>query len=295
MKVVVTGSKGQLGYDVVRELTSRGHEAYGLDYKSMDVTDELMVNNVIKDILPDAVIHCAAWTAVDDAEEEENRIKVHNVNAVGTEYVAKACKKYNCKMIYISSDYVFDGSGDKAWDTFDKRLPINYYGKSKLEGEIAVEKHLEKYYIIRISWVFGVNGKNFVKTMLNLGKTRSNISVVNDQIGTPTYTYDLSRLIVDMAESDKYGVYHATNEGGYISWYDFTCEIIRQACQFNPIYSNVEIEPISSDAYPTKANRPKNSRLNNRKLIENGFAPLPTWKDAISRYLIENEVRYGEN
>lgn len=223
MRILVTGVKGQLGYDVVNELKTRGHEAIGVDIEELDITDEANVHSVLTEVQPDAVIHCAAWTAVDAAEDAENRDKVHAVNVAGTEYIAKACKALDCKMIYISTDYVFNGSGEKPWEVDDERQPLSVYGQTKYEGELAVEKWLDKFYIVRIAWVFGVNGKNFVKTMLNLGKTRDSLSVVNDQIGTPTYTYDLSRLLVDMVESEKYGIYHATNEGDYISWYDFTC------------------------------------------------------------------------
>ena len=290
MKVFVTGVKGQLGYDVVNELTKRDHEAIGVDIDQLDITDQVMVEKMIKDIGPDAVIHCAAWTAVDAAEDEENKEKVYAVNVLGTEYIAKVCKELDCKMVYISTDYVFNGQGEKPWEVDDIREPLSVYGRTKYEGELAVEKWLDKYFIVRIAWVFGVNGKNFVKTMLNLGKTRESISVVNDQIGTPTYTYDLSRLLVDMIESENYGVYHATNEGGYISWYDFTCEIMRQASLINPIYGKVQVNPVGSDAYPAKAKRPDNSRLNKEKLAEKGFKPLPTWQDALIRYLKEAEV-----
>ena len=229
MKVFVTGIKGQLGFDVMNELEKRGHEAVGTDVEELDITDAEAVDEFISRVNPDAVIHCAAWTAVDAAEDEENIDKVRAVNASGTENIAKVCKKLDCKMIYISTDYVFDGQGENPWKPDDERSPLNVYGQTKYEGELAVEKNLEKFFIVRIAWVFGVNGKNFIKTMLNLGKSRDSLTVVNDQIGTPTYTYDLARLLVDMAESDKYGRYHATNEGGYISWYDFACEIFRQA------------------------------------------------------------------
>jgi len=290
MKIFVTGVKGQLGYDVVNELTKRGHEAIGVDIEQLDITDEEAVSTMLKEIQPDGVIHCAAWTAVDAAEDEENKAKVQAVNVDGTEYIAKTCKELDCKMIYISTDYVFNGLGDRPWKEDDERQPLSIYGQTKYEGELAVEKWLEKFYIVRIAWVFGVNGKNFVKTMLNLGKTRDSLSVVNDQVGTPTYTYDLSRLLVDMVESDKYGIYHATNEGGFISWFDFTCEIMKQASETNPIYGQVKVSPVGSDAYPAKAKRPSNSRMNKEKLISNGFKPLPTWQDALSRYLKEVEV-----
>ncbi len=285
MKVLVTGVKGQLGFDVVNELTKRVHGAVGVDVSDMDVTDAESVNRVMQKVKPDAVIHCAAWTAVDAAEDNEDKVRL--VNAVGTENIVKECKALDCKLIYISTDYVFDGKGDKAWlpDCKDYS-PLNVYGKTKLEGELAVSENLQKYFIVRIAWVFGVNGKNFIKTMLSVGKTHNTVRVVNDQIGTPTYTYDLARLLVDMVESEKYGYYHATNEGGYISWYDFTKEIFRQAG-----YST-EVVPVTTEEYGlSKAARPFNSRLDKSKLVENGFKPLPEWKDALSRYL--KEINYG--
>ena len=285
MKVLVTGVKGQLGFDVVNELTKRGHGAVGVDVSDMDVTDAESVNRVMQKVKPDAVIHCAAWTAVDAAEDNEDKVRL--VNAVGTENIVKECKALDCKLIYISTDYVFDGKGEKAWlpDCKDYS-PLNVYGKTKLEGELAVSENLQKYFIVRIAWVFGVNGKNFIKTMLSVGKTHNTVRVVNDQIGTPTYTYDLARLLVDMVESEKYGYYHATNEGGYISWYDFTKEIFRQAG-----YST-EVVPITTEEYGlSKAARPFNSRLDKSKLVENGFKPLPEWQDALSRYL--KEINYG--
>lgn len=285
MKVLVTGVKGQLGFDVVNELTKRGHDAVGVDVADMDVTDAESVNRVMQKVKPDAVIHCAAWTAVDAAEDNEDKVRL--VNAVGTENIVKECKALDCKLIYISTDYVFDGKGEKAWlpDCKDYS-PLNVYGKTKLEGELAVSENLQKYFIVRIAWVFGVNGKNFIKTMLSVGKTHNTVRVVNDQIGTPTYTYDLARLLVDMVESEKYGYYHATNEGGYISWYDFTKEIFRQAG-----YST-EVVPVTTEEYGlSKAARPFNSRLDKSKLVENGFKPLPEWQDALSRYL--KEINYG--
>lgn len=285
MKALVTGVKGQLGYDVVNELTKRGYEAVGVDIEEMDITDEASVNKVIKECNPDVVVHCAAWTAVDAAEDEENIPKVMAVNAKGTENIAKVCKEIDAKMIYISTDYVFNGQGETPWKPDDEREPLNVYGQSKYEGELAVTSLLEKYYIVRIAWVFGVNGKNFIRTMINLGQTHDKLTVVSDQIGTPTYTYDLARLLVDMAETDKYGIYHATNEGGYISWYDFTVEIMKQACQYDEKYAKIQVSPVSSDAYPAKAKRPSNSRMNKDKLKENGFTPLPTWQDALGRYL----------
>lgn len=285
MKFLVTGVKGQLGFDVINELEKRGYEAVGVDIEEMDITDEDSVNKVIKEAAPQVVIHCAAWTAVDAAEDEENIPKVMAVNAKGTEYIAKVCKELDCKMIYISTDYVFDGQGERPWEPEDNRAPLNVYGQSKYEGELAVQSLLEKYYIVRIAWVFGKNGKNFIKTMLNLGKTHDRLTVVADQIGTPTYTFDLARLLVDMAETDKYGIYHATNEGGYISWYDFTVEIMKQAGKIDDKYNHVEVAPVGSDQYPAKAKRPSNSRMDKSKLIENGFEPLPDWKDAVERYI----------
>lgn len=283
MKVLVTGVKGQLGYDVVNELNKRNHEAIGIDVEELDITDGAAVDSFIKTARPDAVIHCAAWTAVDAAEEKENRDKVFSVNALGTEYIAKACKDIDAKMIYISTDYVFNGKGETPWKPDDKNYaPLNVYGESKLKGELAVSGTLDKFFIVRIAWVFGFNGKNFIKTMLNVGKTHDTVSVVNDQIGTPTYTFDLARLLVDMVETEKYGYYHATNEGGYISWYDFTKEIYRQAGL------KTEVIPVSTAEYGlSKAKRPFNSRLDKSKLIESGFVPLPDWKDAVKRYLEE--------
>ncbi len=312
MKVLVTGVGGQLGHDVMNELAKRGYEGVGSDlapqysgisdgtevtgmpYVQMDITDSSCVETVIAAEKPDAVVHCAAWTAVDLAEDEDKREKVHMVNATGTENVALACKKADCKMVYLSTDYVFDGQGTEPWkpDCKDYR-PLSVYGQTKLEGELAVSGNLEKYFIVRIAWVFGVNGKNFIKTMLNLGKTHDQIKVVSDQIGTPTYTYDLARLLVDMIETDKYGYYHATNEGGYISWYDFTREIFRQAEEMgHPEYSpeRLTVTPVTTEEYGiSKAKRPFNSRLAREKLIQNGFLPLPTWQDALARYLREIE------
>lgn len=283
MKILVTGVKGQLGYDVVNECQKRGYDAIGVDVEEMDITNPEAVDRVIAEANPDAVIHCAAWTAVDAAEEPENVAKVRAVNAGGTQNIANVCKKLNCKLLYISTDYVFDGQGSEPWlpDQKDYR-PLNVYGQTKLEGELAVANTVEKYFIVRIAWVFGANGKNFIKTMLNVGKTHDTIRVVNDQIGTPTYTYDLARLLVDMAESEKYGYYHATNEGGYISWYDFACEIFRQAGY------PTKVVPVTTAEYGlSKAKRPFNSRLDKHKLVENGFTPLPDWKDALKRYLKE--------
>lgn len=283
MKVLVTGVKGQLGYDVVNELKKRGHEPIGVDIAEMDITDKNSVDAVISRVQPQAVIHCAAWTAVDAAEDEENIPKVRAVNATGTQYIADACKKIDAKMMYISTDYVFDGQGTSPWQPDCKDYkPLNIYGQTKLEGELAVANTLDKYFIVRIAWVFGINGKNFIKTMLNVGKTHDTVRVVNDQIGTPTYTYDLARLLVDMIETDKYGYYHATNEGGYISWYDFTKEIYRQAGY------TTKIIPVTTAEYGlSKAARPFNSRLDKSKLVANGFKPLPTWQDALARYLKE--------
>lgn len=296
MKVLVTGVGGQLGFDVINELTRRGHERIGSDilpeitnsgmeYFQMDITDESAVNKIIDKVNPDAVIHCAAWTAVDAAEDEDNIDKVRAINAKGTENIAKACKKADAKMMYISTDYVFDGQGTTPWEPDCKDYaPLSVYGQTKLEGELSVANNLEKYFIVRIAWVFGVNGNNFVKTMLNVGKKYDTVRVVNDQIGTPTYTYDLARLMVDMIESEKYGYYHATNEGGYISWYDFTCEIYKQAGY------TTNVVPVTTEEYGlSKAVRPFNSRLDKKKLIKNGFTPLPNWKDALVRYLKEIE------
>lgn len=294
MKVLVTGVKGQLGFDCMNELKKRNLEAIGVDIEEMDITDATSVSQVIGDIKPDAVIHCAAWTAVDAAEDEENKEKVRLVNAVGTENIAKVCKELNCKMMYISTDYVFDGQGEEPWQPDCKDYkPLNVYGETKLAGELAVSENLENYFIVRIAWVFGKNGQNFIKTMLNVAKTHDKLTVVDDQIGTPTYTFDLARLLVDMIETEKYGYYHATNEGGYISWYDFTKEIFRQAVlQGRNEYGedHVTVSPVTTAEYGvSKAARPFNSRLDKSKLTDNGFTPLPTWQDAVKRYLEELE------
>ena len=293
MRVFVTGVGGQLGHDVMDELAMRGIEAVGSDihetldtpyaYRQLDITDPDAVRRVLTDVLPDAVIHCAAWTAVDAAEDEANREKVHLINAVGTENIARVCKALDAVMMYISTDYVFDGQGSEPWqpDCMDY-APLNHYGQTKLDGELAVSSILERYFIVRIAWVFGANGNNFIKTMLRLSETHEELRVVDDQIGTPTYTLDLARLLVDMIISDRYGYYHATNEGGYISWYDFAVEIFRQAGRA------VEVIPVSTAEYGlSKAKRPFNSRLDKSKLVENGFTPLPDWKDALARYLME--------
>ena len=277
MRVLVTGVKGQLGYDVMNELAGRGHEGIGVDIQEMDITDAASVEKVITEAAPDAVIHCAAYTAVDAAEDNVDLCR--RVNAGGTENIARVCKALNCKMMYISTDYVFNGQGTRPWEPDDKREPLNLYGQTKYEGELAVET-LEKFFLVRIAWVFGVNGKNFIKTMLNLGKTRDHLTVVADQIGSPTYTYDLARLLVDMIETDKYGRYHATNEG-LCSWYEFACEIFKQAGM------NVTVSPVTSDQYPAKAKRPMNSRMDKSKLDEMGFKRLPSWQDALGRYLKE--------
>lgn len=283
MRIFVTGVKGQLGHDVSNECRKRGYEVIGVDIEDMDITDTAAVNSVITEAMPDVVVHCAAWTAVDAAEEEENIAKVRAVNADGTRNIADVCKKLDCKMIYISTDYVFDGQGDKPWEPDCKAYsPLNVYGQTKLDGELAVAETLKKYFIVRIAWVFGVNGKNFIKTMLSLGQKYDTVRVVNDQIGTPTYTYDLARLLTDMAESEKYGYYHATNEGGYISWYDFACEIFRRAG-----YAT-KVVPVTTAEYGlSKARRPFNSRLDKSKLVKNGFTPLPDWRDALDRYMKE--------
>lgn len=301
MKVLVTGVAGQLGHDVMNELHKRGYEGVGsdiapqysgaddgtavtkMDYVQMDITNSEEVTETIKKVNPDVVVHCAAWTAVDLAEEKENKEKVMAINVGGTENIARVCKELDCKMVYISTDYVFDGYGTRPWEEDCKDYaPLNVYGESKLMGEKVVSLNLEKYFIVRIAWVFGVNGNNFIKTMLKVGKKFDTLKVVNDQIGTPTYTYDLSRLLVDMIETDKYGYYHATNEGGYISWYDFACEIFKQAGY------KTKVNPVTTEEYGvSKARRPFNSRLNRTKLVDNGFTPLPDWKDALSRYLKE--------
>ena len=304
MKILVTGVCGQLGHDVVNNAIARGHEAYGSDiqpvysgvadgssvtsapYVQLDITDKDAVFSVIEEIRPDAIIHCAAWTAVDAAEDEENKEKVHAINALGTKYIAEAAKSVDCKMLYLSTDYVFDGKGERPWEPDDKcYAPLNVYGQSKLDGELAVSGTLEKYFIVRIAWVFGLNGKNFIKTMINVGKTHDTVRVVNDQIGTPTYTLDLSRLLVDMIETEKYGYYHATNEGGYISWYDFCVEFYKQ-------YGlTTTVIPVTTEEYGlSKAARPSNSRLDKSKLSANGFEPLPDWKDAVRRYLEEAAI-----
>ncbi|MGN1140081.1 MAG: dTDP-4-dehydrorhamnose reductase [Oliverpabstia sp.] len=282
MRALVTGVKGQLGYDVMNELAKRGYEGVGVDVEEMDITDAAAVDRVIKESHVDSVVHCAAWTAVDAAEDNVEMCR--KVNALGTENIAKVCKELDIPMIYFSTDYVFDGEGTRPWEPDDPVVePLNVYGLTKYEGEKAVEKYLDKYYIVRIAWVFGVNGKNFIKTMLNLGKTHDTITVVNDQVGTPTYTYDLARLVVDMLEKEEYGKYHVTNEGGYISWYDFAKEIFRQAGM------NVNVVPVSAEQYQAKAKRPSNSRMEKKKLDEHGFKRLPTWQDALSRYLKEIE------
>ena len=293
MKVFVTGVGGQLGYDVMNELTVRGYECYGSDvlpkekitlpynYIQLDITKQEDIEKVIGQLAPDAVVHCAAWTAVDAAEEEENKPKVMAINAMGTQYIAEACKKIDCKLVYISTDYVFNGEGNEPWQADCKEYaPLNVYGMSKLLGEKAVAEILSKYFIVRIAWVFGQNGNNFIKTMLNVGKKYDTLRVVNDQVGTPTYTFDLARLLVDMLETDKYGYYHATNEGGFISWYDFACEIFKQAGY------NTKVVPVTTAEYGlSKAKRPFNSRLDKSKLVLNGFKSLPDWKDALKRYL----------
>ena len=285
MRVLVTGAKGQFGSDVVNELNSRKYETIGVDIEEMDITDPESVNKVVVKANPDVVIHCAAWTAVDAAEDRDNISIVRSVNVEGTKNIANVCKKLDCKMIYISTDYVFSGRGTDPWKPDCRNYaPLNVYGQTKLEGELAVADALDKYFIVRIAWVFGVNGSNFIKTMLNIGKKYDTVRVVNDQIGTPTYTYDLARLIADMAESENYGYYHATNEGGYISWYDFACEIFKQAGY------NTNVVPVTTEEYGiSKAKRPFNSRLDKSKLLENGFEPLPTWQNALKRYLKEIE------
>lgn len=281
MKVLVTGARGQLGCDVVNELTRRGHKAVGVDVQEMDITNRNRVAQVMSAVHPDAVIHCAAWTAVDAAEDNEDLVQA--INATGTSYLAEECKKFDCKLIYISTDYVFDGKGIAPWAADCKEYnPLSVYGKTKLEGELFVAHSLKKYFIVRIAWVFGQNGNNFVKTMLRLGKEHESLRVVDDQIGTPTYTVDLARLLVDLIESDKYGYYHATNEGGYISWCEFAKEIFRMAGY------PTQVVPVSTTEYGlSKAARPFNSRLDKSKLMQNGFQLLPDWQDALERYLKE--------
>jgi len=301
MKVFVTGVAGQLGHDVMNHLHELNIDCVGSDiketytgledgsyvcnapYVQLDITDESWVNRVLQEEKPDAVIHCAAWTAVDLAEDEENKPKVYAINVKGTENLAKACQKMNAKMLYTSTDYVFNGLGEAPWQPDCKDYaPLCYYGQTKLEGELAVSTILSKYFIVRIAWVFGLNGKNFIKTMINVGKNHDKVRVVCDQIGTPTYTLDLARLLVDMIQTEKFGYYHATNEGGYISWYDFTCEIYQQA------HMNVQVDPVTTAEYGlSKAKRPFNSRLDKSKLAVSGFEPLPDWKDALHRYLLE--------
>ena len=304
MKVFVTGVGGQLGHDVMNELAKRGYEGIGSDiapeysgvqdgsamttmpYVPMDITNADQVSQVLTEVKPDVVVHCAAWTAVDLAEDEDKQEKVRAINAGGTQNIAEVCKKLDCKMVYISTDYVFNGQGETPWEPDCKDYaPLNVYGQTKLEGELAVSNTLEKYFIVRIAWVFGLNGKNFIKTMLNVGKKYDTVRVVCDQIGTPTYTLDLSRLLVDMIETEKYGYYHATNEGGYISWYEFACEIFRQAG------IQMTVNAVTTAEYGvSKVARPFNSRLDKSKLVEAGFEPLPTWQDAVSRYLKEAQL-----
>ena len=285
MKILITGCKGQLGYDLLREGKKRDMDCIGVDIEDMDITIKESVNAMFSKVQPDVLIHCAAWTAVDAAEDNVDKCRL--INRDGTKNLAEACRDFNTKMIYISTDYVFNGKGQIPWDPDNSTIePINTYGLTKYEGEKAVCGILNDYYIVRTSWVFGINGNNFVKTMLKLGTSRDEINVVSDQIGSPTYTPDLSVLLMDMALSDKYGVYHASNEG-YCSWYDFTCEIMKQASAYSDIYSRVKINPILSKDYPSKAKRPFNSRLEKKKLDENGFGRLPVWQDALKRYLEE--------
>ena len=295
MKILVTGVKGQLGFDVVNELKEKNIEAVGVDIEEMDITDKASVDKVIKEVNPDAVIHCAAWTAVDAAEDEDKQEKVKLVNVNGTQNIADVCKELDIKMMYISTDYVFNGEGTEPWQPDCKDYaPQNVYGQTKLDGELAVANTLDKYFIVRIAWVFGKNGNNFIKTMLKVGKNHDQLKVVSDQIGTPTYTFDLAKLLVSMIVTDKYGYYHATNEGGYISWWDFTKEIFKQATEMGyDRYSekNITVTPVTTAEYGvSKAKRPFNSRLDKSKLVENGFTPLPTWQDAVSRYLKELDI-----
>lgn len=304
MKVFVTGVCGQLGHDVVNELARRGYQSVGSDiqavysgvadesavtkapYVQLDITDKDFVSKVIAAVNPDVIVHCAAWTAVDAAEDEENKTKVDAINHLGTQYISEAAKAVDAKMVYISTDYVFDGQGERPWQPDDKcYAPLSVYGQSKLDGELAVSSILDKYFIVRIAWVFGLNGKNFIKTMINVGKTHDTVRVVSDQIGTPTYTLDLARLLVDMIETDKYGYYHATNEGGYISWADLAEESYKIAGM------DVKVVRVTTEEYGlTKAARPANSRMDKSKLVEAGFAPLPDWKDAVQRYIKEAQM-----
>lgn len=294
MKVFVTGVNGQLGHDMMNELKKRGHEAIGTDIRAgndasyiiLDITDKEAVLKTLTEIKPDAVIHCAAWTAVDMAEEDDKVDLVRAVNAGGSRNIARACKAVDCKMLYLSTDYVFDGRGDEPWTPDCKDYnPLNVYGQTKLEGELAVSSTLEKFFIVRIAWVFGLNGKNFIRTMIHVGKTHDEVRVVNDQFGTPTYTFDLARLLADMIETEKYGYYHATNEGGYISWYDFCCEF------YNQYGLKTRVIPVTTKEYGlSRADRPYNSRLDKSKLVKNGFEPLPDWKDAVRRYLLEAQL-----
>lgn len=304
MKVFVTGVGGQLGHDVMKELARRGYEGIGSDIKpeysgiqdgspvttmpyiGLDITDKAAVMSAIKEIGPDVIVHCAAWTNVDGAEDPANKPLVHKINVEGTQNMADAAKAVDAKIVYLSTDYVFDGQGTAPWKPDDKNYaPLNYYGQTKLEGELAISSTTDKYFIVRIAWVFGLNGKNFIKTMVNVGKTHDTVRVVNDQIGSPTYCYDLARLLVDMIETDKYGYYHATNEGEYISWYDFTCEIYRQAGM------DTEVIPVTTEEYGLSvAARPFNSRLDRSKLAREGFEPLPAWQDAVARYLKEADL-----
>ena len=310
MKIFVTGVGGQLGHDVMNELAKRGYEGIGSDiapeysgiadgsyvttasYCPLDITDADAVSKTLNEVKPDVIIHCAAWTAVDLAEDEDKQAKVKAINVDGTKNIANCAKALYAKMVYISTDYVFNGQGETPWEADCKDYaPLNVYGETKLGGELAVSETLDKYFIVRIAWVFGLNGKNFIKTMVNVGKTHDSVRVVADQIGTPTYTLDLSRLLVDMVETDKYGYYHATNEGGYISWYDFTCEIYKQAKELGIegyVDRTVEVNPVTTAEYGlSKAARPFNSRLDKSKIVKAGFTPLPTWQDAVHRYLTE--------
>jgi dTDP-4-dehydrorhamnose reductase len=312
MKIFVTGVGGQLGHDVMNELAKRGYEGIGTDiapeysgaadgsavtkmpYVPLDITDEAAVKNVLSEVQPDVVVHCAAWTAVDLAEDADKADKVRAINVDGTRYIAESCKALDARMVYISTDYIFDGQGETPWQPDCKAYaPLNVYGQTKLDGELAVAEALDKFFIVRIAWVFGTNGKNFIRTMLNVAKTHDTLKVVNDQIGTPTYTFDLARLLVDMIGTEKYGYYHATNEGGYISWYDFAVEIFRQAAELgHSEYGSdrLTVLPVTTAEYGvSKAARPFNSRLDKSKLAEEGFTPLPTWQDALHRYLSEIE------